>query len=187
MPADGERPIRSWLARRSMPRVLITLVAILVIYYFLPLDLSTRSLWVGLALTLVGVVVMAWTITTQVRLQMSDHPGTEPASLAVVVMLAIGLFALSYYALQENAPDEFAGLDTRTDSLYFTVTTLTTVGYGDVHAEGQVARSLVTIQQVFDVVFIAALLATYTGPLRTPGPWPGSRRPPRTPPKERPE
>jgi len=33
--------------------------------------------------------------------------------------------------------------------------TLTTVGYGDVHAAGQVARVVVTCQLVFNVVVIA--------------------------------
>ena len=170
------------MARRSVPRVLITLVAIVVVYYSLPLDMTASSLWLGLLLTLIGIVALGWTIVTQVKLQVSDRPGTEPASLAVVVMLAIGVFALGYYGLQQAAPDEFVGLETRTDALYFTMTTLSTVGYGDVHAQGQIARVLVTIQQVFDVVFIAALLATYSGPLSTTGLW--SRRRPLSPPPE---
>nr|MDT0663822.1 potassium channel family protein [Micromonospora sp. DSM 115978] len=38
---------------------------------------------------------------------------------------------------------------------YFTVTVLTTVGFGDVHATGQAARLVVTVQMGIDVLFIA--------------------------------
>lgn len=49
-----------------------------------------------------------------------------------------------------------ADLETRTDSLYFTLQVLTTVGLGDVHAVGQTARAMVTVQMAFDLVFVAA-------------------------------
>jgi voltage-gated potassium channel len=56
-------------------------------------------------------------------------------------------------------------LHTRTDALYFTLSTLTTIGFGDVHAVGQVARVLVIVQMIFDVVFVAAVAATLRGHL----------------------
>ena len=59
---------------------------------------------------------------------------------------------------------EFVSLETKTDALYFALTTLATVGFGDVHAEGQIARTLVIIQMVFNVVVLTraaqALLAS---------------------------
>ena len=39
---------------------------------------------------------------------------------------------------------------------------MSTVGYGDVHAEGQVARALVCILIVFNVVVVASLARIYT-------------------------
>ena len=50
------------------------------------------------------------------------------------------------------------GLHTRVDALYFTVVTMATVGYGDVHAEGQGARMLVIGLIIFDVVIVASLV-----------------------------
>ena len=64
-------------------------------------------------------------------------------------------------------PDQIAGLDTRLDSLYFTMTTLLTIGYGDIHAAGQAARALVLIQMVFNVVIIATAATTLTSRIRT--------------------
>jgi voltage-gated potassium channel len=39
---------------------------------------------------------------------------------------------------------------------------MTTVGYGDVHAEGQVARALVCAVIVFNVVVVASLVRAHT-------------------------
>ena len=39
---------------------------------------------------------------------------------------------------------------------------MSTVGYGDVHAEGQVARVLVCVLIVFNVVVVASLVRIYT-------------------------
>ncbi len=40
------------------------------------------------------------------------------------------------------------------DALYFTMSTIATVGFGDVHATGQVARAVVTLQIFLDLIFV---------------------------------
>jgi Ion channel len=50
---------------------------------------------------------------------------------------------------------EFEGLATRIDALYFALTTLFTVGYGDIHPVGQLARALVSVQMVLNVGVLA--------------------------------
>ena len=64
--------------------------------------------------------------------------------LALVVFVVVPLFALGYYALEQGDAGQFAEMATKTDALYFTMSTLGTVGFGDVHATGQLARVLVT-------------------------------------------
>jgi voltage-gated potassium channel len=63
-------------------------------------------------------------------------------------------------------PGQFVGLHTKTDALYFTVATISTVGYGDVHAAGQLARTAVTVQIVFNLVFLGAAFAIISGFVR---------------------
>jgi len=46
---------------------------------------------------------------------------------------------------------------THTSALYFTIVTFGTVGYGDISAQSDLARLLVSAQIIIDVVFIAAL------------------------------
>jgi hypothetical protein len=71
-------------------------------------------------------------------------------------------FALTFYLLELASPGQFEDLHTRTDALYFTLTTMATVGYGDIHAKGQAARALVTAVIAFDVVVVASLLRDRT-------------------------
>ena len=62
------------------------------------------------------------------------------------------------------------GVETRVDARYFALATLTTVGYGDVSAQGQVARAVVCGQLVFSIGVVATgasvLVKQLTGRLR---------------------
>jgi hypothetical protein len=87
-------------------------------------------------------------------------------TLLMLVYATVLLFSLSYTALAEATEDQFVGIETKTDGLYFTMTTLATVGFGDVHATGQLARGLVTLQIVFNLVFVGALASMVTGAFR---------------------
>jgi hypothetical protein len=71
-------------------------------------------------------------------------------------------FSLAFFILNLVEPDQIADLSTKTDALYFTLSTMATVGYGDVHAEGQLARALVSGLIVFNVVVVASLVRAHT-------------------------
>lgn len=84
--------------------------------------------------------------------------------LALELVLLIS--SLAIYVVARDQPAEFVGLDTRLDALYFSMVTLTTVGYGDVSAHGQLARGLVTCQLAFDLVFVGALVGLFQARLQ---------------------
>ena len=71
------------------------------------------------------------------------------------IIIGIVVFALADFTVATLHDGQFVGLETRTDALYFTLATLLTVGFGDVHAAGQLARALVSIQMVFNVLMLA--------------------------------
>ena len=141
----------------------------LTVYYAVPVATqdSTTRVVVSLLLTLVGVSMLGWAIVTQLRRHIRNSAEENIPTLLMLLALVAVVFALGYYVLEEHSPGQMSGLSTRTDALYFTVATLTTVGYGDVHAVGQVARSLVTLQLLFDVVFVGALVSTVVRTLRS--------------------
>jgi voltage-gated potassium channel len=158
VPAHGSR----WL------RPLVSLLGILVVFYALPIGglVWETATVVAVLVTLVGVVLLGWAIAGQVRRELTGGPEVRVDTLLTLLSLVAVVFAFGYLLLEQSSPGQFVELETRTDALYFTLSTLATVGFGDVHAQGQVARALVSMQIVFDVVFVAALVATLTGRLR---------------------
>jgi voltage-gated potassium channel len=152
-------------------RGVLGLVGVLVIYYAVPVgELPTGS---GVLLSVVGLlggmVLLAWAIVRQLQRLMHSRPGDATVridSLVFLIIIVVPMFAAGYYALEQGDGSQFASLTTKTDSLYFTLSTLATVGFGDVHAAGQVARALVALQITFDLVFVAALASVVTGYVR---------------------
>jgi hypothetical protein len=82
---------------------------------------------------------------------------------AAVVYLSIAcLFAAAFGLIWAVAPDAFANLhgaptsdQATAELLYFSLTTLTTVGYGDILAVDPLARSLANLESVIGVFYIA--------------------------------
>lgn len=144
-------------------------VGVLVLYYVVPLDtaMPTWHLWargIGFA---VGVALVVGFVARAARRQAWTTAGNLPVQgLALVTVCGVALFALADYVVATTRPEQFSGLATRTDALYFTVSTLATVGYGDVTAQGQFARGLVTGQILFNVVVIATAVWLLTQRVR---------------------
>ena len=84
-------------------------------------------------------------------------------------MLAL-LWAFLYTLLEYIFPHSFSLSNSNTDNdnlfyvlLYFSFTTLTSVGYGDITPITHQARSLVIIEQLIGVFFVAVLIARLAG------------------------
>ena len=148
-----------WKDRRV--RSVIGLLAVLVLYFSVPVD-GNRSV-VRLALDL-GVTLMAMAVVGLVtvrefrRMQLGESLKFTGAQLLIVLEIVLVVFSLTYFSLALHGTHEMAGLHTRVDALYFTATTIATVGYGDIHSVGQLARVINTIQLVFDILFLAVFV-----------------------------
>ncbi len=137
----------------------ITLVAVGTAAYFvlpLPRQMRTES-WV--LLFCIGAAVLGGLIVASIRKLLRE--GEEIRIRGLILLLCLTVLFFSYAdAILAAEPGQFAGLKTRIDALYFTVSTLSTVGFGDVHAIGQTARAAVTLQIVFNLVFLGAAVGT---------------------------
>ncbi|MCP2290894.1 Ion channel [Nocardia amikacinitolerans] len=148
-----------------MLRNVAALVCALLFFYGVPMewDLSDdwSGQWLGLAAFLAGVGGLIWLATRRVRRYLREPRATGGRVDGLLLMLCVVVmfFAIYYYRLAVQYPGEFDGLVTRTDALYYTIVTLGTVGYGDIHAVGQTARIATMVQIVFDLVVIGSLLA----------------------------
>jgi hypothetical protein len=143
------------------------MAGLLILYFSVPIGSqeSTPRLLLGVGVTMVGVVVVGYAIYRYVVEAIHGSRDVMPlARLLLTVELVIVVFSFGYFILATEATGQMVGINTRLDALYFTIVTLATVGYGDVHAVGQFARALVTVQIAFNLVFIGALVAvTRTG------------------------
>jgi hypothetical protein len=156
---------------RRVARAGLAVAGVLLAYYAIPVgEVPSRwSIVFASCGLLVGLAALVYVAVRHIRLMAAAPPGDTSVRLDVlilVVVVVVPLFALGYYAIEQAKGSEFADLDTKTDALYFTLSTLATVGFGDVHAAGQFARALVSVQIVFDLVFVATLVSLLTSEIR---------------------
>jgi hypothetical protein len=147
-------------------RLVGALALILGAYALVPTSdpLHTGSL-ARFGLVLVLLAGSAWVMIRQLRLSAYDGERDIDGLVLAVVTMTVA-FALTFYLLELREPGQVAGLETKVDALYFTASTILTIGYGDVHAAGQAARVLVLVQMIFDVVFVATAAGMLTSRVR---------------------
>ena len=135
-------------------RAIGTMAVLLALYYLLPFDggtdLSTfAKLALGLALFL---GIMTWHISL---IGKSENPALRAIEgMFLGVPLFLLLFAAAYFLMSQSDTANFTSELSRTDSLYFTVTIFSTVGFGDISAQTEPARLMVSAQMMLDLVIL---------------------------------
>lgn len=176
--ASGLLPLglrrRRLILRRAL-RILGLALALLALYALVPVpgDSSEAAALIGMvAGLLLFLVLTGWQIRQIARDRRPVLRAIEAVALAIPLLIVI--FAFTYLTLSRADPASFSEHLDRVDAFYYTVSTLTTVGFGDITADSAAARILVTIQMLFDLALIAGLvrlivLATRTGLRRQSG------------------
>lgn len=146
-------------SRKPLNDVLVgvgNLAAVLLLYFVTPVS-ATEHDW--LLVVQLGVAIGALGLAIFFVARGVAHAGKVRGGLAFVLVLETVLvaFAFAYYIVDQRRPGEFSGIDTKLDALYFTVTVIATVGFGDIVATGQFGRALVTANMLFNLAFLAAL------------------------------
>ena len=146
--------------RRRIVQLLWTVlsaVPLLMLYYLAPLDgpLDISTL-IGFAVGLVAfAVVMIWQVRAIVS---SDAPRLRTVRAVVIgVSTLFVVFAATYSVISNGQPDSFSEPLSRTDALYFTLTTFATVGFGDIAPRTDLARIVVMIQMITGLIAVGLL------------------------------
>ena len=158
------RAERRRLLRRVLVRSLASVVILVALYYVLPLQ-DLKGVHLGLSLTL-GLAILVFVIGLQVRgITRSRYPGVRAVeALALTAPLFLLMYASAYVVLAQDSGANFSSHQlTRTDSLYFTLTVFSTVGFGDITATSQTARVFVMVQMVLDLVILGLGVQVYRG------------------------
>ena len=125
-----------------------------------PKDLDVDSAWDAVVLfaTAIVLLVLVYGVSLR-RIGRSRYPMLR-AMLVITVFLVtyLLLMAYVYLSLEARFPGQVPGVGTHVDALYFTVTVVTTVGFGDIVPVGQAAKAVVTTQMVFTLVVLGTLI-----------------------------
>ncbi|MER6689993.1 potassium channel family protein [Streptomyces minutiscleroticus] len=165
------------LAVAAGARAVLITAGLLTAYYLLPLTGrltggTAALLGCGLAAVL---LVFSWELRVIAR---SPHPRLRAVeALAATVSLFLVLFAGAYLLLDRSAPGAFSEPLTRTDALYFALSTFTTVGFGDIVAHARAARLVTMLQMVGGLLLVGVAARVLAGAVET-GLRRRSRRPP---------
>jgi hypothetical protein len=167
MPHEDLTPARRRiLVARALIRAFGTAAVLVALYYVLPFDhISSAETAVVLAIGLLGAVALVtWEVRTILTSEFPALRAIEALGLTVPVFLL--LFATVYYLLYRNLSSSFTQPLSRTDAIYFTVVTFSTVGYGDITAKSEAARLVVTVQILLDLVVLGLGVRVLLGAVR---------------------
>jgi hypothetical protein len=165
-PDKEERRRGRRAATRSFARASVVAAGVITAYYVLPVR-AESDLGMVLRILLVSVllaVVVAWEIRAVARAEFPRLRAID--ALVSTVSIMVIAFAITYLNLSLRNTTSFNEALQRTSSLYFTVTTLATVGYGDIYARTDGARVAVMIQMVFNVAVIGTTVRAILGTAR---------------------
>ncbi len=141
-------------AARSLGVVTLTLV----VYGLMPIRPETAQA-VGVA-ALVCLVIVGVVFTRQLgRVARSPRPVLAAVeALCLVFGMFLTMFAFVYVSMSSSSPGSFTAPIDKVAGIYFSVTVLATVGFGDIAALSNPARILVTMQMLLDLVLIGVTI-----------------------------
>lgn len=157
---DLDRRQQQRLALRSAIRILSSTVVLVLLYALLPAasNSSARTLiqlFIGLT---VFLGMLAWQV---IKILDAEHPEVRAVeTLALAVPLLIVVFAFTYLSLAHAQASNFSEPLDHVGAVYFTVTVISTVGFGDIVARTDIARILVCTQILLDLGLIVGIART---------------------------
>jgi hypothetical protein len=128
--------------------------------------------WLRVAAILLFMVFMVWVtveLVTYVARARTVTLDTIYAALSGYIL--VGLVFASFYVIADTLQPETLGLldpsiggeDRMGAAIYFSLVTLTTLGYGDISPTGGVAAGLAPVEAVLGQLYVAVLVARLVG------------------------
>lgn len=153
---DGSAPtIPTRAVLTTALRPVLVLAAILVLYAVVPLDGDVAVVAVAVT-AVVALLVFGGVFVHQIRRIRRSETPTLTAVEALVLVYGTFLiqFAVLYVTLSSSEAGSFSEELNRVGGLYLSITVLSTVGFGDITANSDLARILVSVQMIADLVLI---------------------------------
>jgi len=154
------------LAHELFFTLLRTIGLVLVISFILsrsPKEENLQSVGVIIGMIFLASIYVVFFIRSIRAVQKSQFPGIRAgeAMLSSGILL-LAIFASIYSLISLQDPEAFTEVLTPFSSIYFSLTILATVGFGDIAPSSVPARSVAMVQMVLDLVFIGVLVRVLT-------------------------
>lgn len=164
----GATPIPVGVLVAAVARATAFIVVLSLIYVLLPLNESAVTTSAVIVLCAIGLTVFIIIfIRRLIAITRSPHPYiTGGEALVEVLAVFIVVFSIVHLAISDAAPASYTEPLDRVAAVYFAVTVLTTVGFGDIAPVTTGARVATTIQMIVDLFLIAIAARVILGVAR---------------------
>jgi voltage-gated potassium channel len=157
---------RKALALELLWTILRTIGLVLLISVILsrsPKEQNLQSVGVIFGMVVLALIYVVFFMRSIRAVQKSHFPGIRAGEALVSSgFLLLAIFASIYSLISLQDPEAFTEVLTPFSSMYFSLTILATVGFGDIAPTTVAARSVAMAQMVLDLVFIGVLVRTLT-------------------------
>jgi voltage-gated potassium channel Kch len=136
----------------AVVRILSAMVALFFAYFMFPMT-DRDNVVMGLVAVIVGLAVFGFIFYRQLhRIRRADYPLLRAAEAIVLIATTFIVLMASIALIFSNADaSNYSEPLSRLDAIYFTVTTLATVGFGDITPTAPATRAFTTLQIVLGV------------------------------------
>ena len=155
---DLDRRQQQRVVARAAFRILVSVVLLFALYGVLPV--ADRTGFGTLLELFVGLIIFAALLGWQVlKIMGAEHPELRAAeALAISVPVVLIVFAFTYLSLSHAQPGSFSEKLNHVRSVYFVITVISTVGFGDITPKTDAAMILVSFQIMLDLVLLVGIV-----------------------------
>lgn len=140
-------------------RPLLLICAAVAAYAFLPVRPASTML-AAVGTFVLSIALFLWLVGRQARrIRHSPRPTlTAIEAVSLLITMFVLSFALTYVALSASDPSAFNQQLDKVAGIYFTMTVLSTVGFGDVVAVSSLARVAVVVQMIANLLLLGTVV-----------------------------
>lgn len=145
-------------------RTVALIVLVVVILSRLPKEENVQAFGVIAGMLVLATIYIVFFIRQLRAVQKSQFPNIRAAEAMLSTgILLLAIFSSIYVGISLGNPQAFTEVLTPFSSMYFSLTILATVGFGDIAPNTISARSVAMAQMVLNLVYIGVVVRVFAG------------------------
>jgi voltage-gated potassium channel len=155
---DLDRRQQQRVVARTAMRILVSVVLLFALYGALPAADHTGV--VTLIELFIGLMIFGALLGWQVlKIMGAEHPELRAAeALAIAVPVVLIVFSFTYLSLSHAQPGSFSEPLNHVRAVYFVITVISTVGFGDITPKTDAAMIVVSFQIMLDLILLVGIV-----------------------------